>query len=335
MSENALECIVVTDSSNVRYFSSFTGEGYLIVSELSLVLVTDFRYTEQARLQTEGFEICDSAYLKPGELLGQFKRVGFENKSISFDMYSLFSKNARQMLPIDYALTDLRAVKDSGELECIKKAEQIGDMAFEHILKYIRPGVSERDIALELEFFMRKNGAEALSFNPIAATGAHGSMPHAEPDERLLESNAFIVLDFGCKYNGYCSDMTRTVCLGKASDEMKRVYSVVLRAQLESLEMIKAGAAASDIHKRAQEITDASYPKGFGHSLGHGVGLEIHERPTLSPKNNLPLAAGNVITVEPGIYLNGFCGVRIEDLVLVTGDGAVNFTCSEKNLIEL
>lgn len=336
MKNNDYDGVIVTDSKNMLYFSGFTGgEGYLLITEEKCILATDFRYTEQAELQAPGFSVADIFSFDLKRELSDLRQIGFENYSISYNSYTNFSKITGNLKPVGYALTDIRAVKDSDEIQRIKTAEHIGDEAFKHILNYIKPGVSERDIAFEIEFFMRRNGAQALSFDTIAAAGAHGAMPHAEPGERVVAEGDFIVLDFGCVYEGYCSDMTRTVCAGKATDEMKKVYNTVLKAQTTALGMIKEGAIPSEIHNAAQAVTDAAYPKAFGHSLGHGVGLNIHERPVLSPKNNIPLVNGNVVTVEPGIYLSGFCGVRIEDLVVVDGENALNLTNSDKNLIEL
>lgn len=335
MKENSLDSLVITDPKNMRYISSYTGEGYIVISDEKNYIVTDFRYTEQAAVQTTGYEICDNSKLNAKDAFGGFERTGFEDASISFAQYAAFTKVFQKLIPIGKTLLEMRAVKDPEEIQAIRTAEAIGDKAFTHILDFIKPGVSERDIALEIEFFMRRNGAEGLSFDTIAATGAHGAIPHAEPDGRLIQTGDFVVLDFGCVYNGYCGDMTRTVCVGKASGEMKKVYDTVLKAQLSSLEMLCEGVTARDVHNNAQRIIDELYPGSFGHALGHGVGLDIHEQPNLSSKNDKPLVSGNVVTVEPGIYLSGFCGVRIEDLVVIDGKNIVNLTHSDKKLIEL
>ena len=335
MQENSLDSLVITDPQNMRYISSFTGEGYIVISQKKDYIVTDFRYTEQAALQTRGFEIYQSSKLNAKDAFGGFVRTGFEDVSISFSQYAVFTNVFQKLIPIGKTLLEMRSVKEQEEISAIRIAESIGDKAFSHILDFIKPGVSERDIALEIEFYMRRNGAERLSFDTIVATGAHGAMPHAEPDDRLIQAGEFVVLDFGCVYKGYSSDMTRTVCVGKATDEMKRVYDTVLRAQMSSLDMLCRGAIPCDVHNNAQRIIDELYPGAFGHSLGHGVGLDIHEQPNLSPKNDKPLMSGNVVTVEPGIYLSGFCGVRIEDLVVIDGHNIVNLTLSDKKLIEL
>lgn len=335
MNKNGLDSLVITDPANMRYIGSYTGEGYLVLSYGGDYLVTDSRYTEQAKCQTKGFEICDIASFRPEDAFGSFKKTGFENSSISYLRYDRFKRIFKELCPIDEVILDMRSVKDEEEIALIAKAEEIGDMAFKHILSYIKPGVSERDIALEIEFFMRRSGAEALSFDTIVATGEHGAMPHAEPDERHIQNNSFLTMDFGCIYGGYCSDMTRTVCVGKATEEMKKVYNTVLRAQLSSMEMIKEGVVASDVHFNASKIIDESYKGMFGHGLGHGVGLDIHENPGLNTRNNNPLKENNVITVEPGIYIPGFCGVRIEDLLVVKKGKYENLTASPKNLMEI
>jgi len=335
MRENSLDSLVITDRKNMRYTTGYTGEGYIVLTEEDDFLVTDSRYTEQAKHQTSGMEICDIATFKPKDEFGFCGKTGFENLSISYDRYIFFSKIFRKLVPLEKLFLEMRSVKDEEETEKIRMAEHIGDMAFSHILKYIKPGVSERDIALEIEYFMRQNGAEGLSFDTICATGVHGAMPHAEPDERLIGNNEFVTLDFGCVYEGYSSDMTRTVCVGKASREMKNVYNTVLEAQLSSLDMLKHGVKACDVHNRAAEIIDQNYKGTFGHGLGHGVGLDIHELPNLSPKNQGYLCKNNVVTVEPGIYIPGFGGVRIEDLVVIEDCGVINLTNSPKNLIEI
>jgi len=335
MIKNEMDSMLVTDRNNIRYFTDFTGEGFVFITLNKVFIITDFRYTEQARQQTSGCEVIDISDFNLKSFSSKFFKTGFENKKISYDRYQYFSENISNLCNIDDLFTNMRAVKTDNEIALIEKAENIGDMAFSHILQYIKPGVSERDLALEIEFFMRKHGAEALSFDTIVACGPHGAMPHAEPDERKISKGDFIVFDFGCKYRGYCSDMTRTVSVGKADSEKKKIYDTVLKAQLSSIDMLRSGVLACDVHNNAQKIIDENYKGCFGHSLGHGVGLEIHENPTLSPKNSHALKKGNVVTVEPGIYVNGFCGVRIEDVVVICDGGVRNLTHSDKNLIEI
>ena len=333
--DNGMDSAVITNSPDIFYLTGFTGEGYVVISPEGDTLVTDFRYVNQAGVQTKNLVICDVALSDTNELFAKFENTGFEDMSVDYKRFCELEKKFKKLTPIGSVLNDFRAVKEQSEINSIKKAQEITDKAFAHILDYIRPGVAEKDIALELEYFMRSNGAQKASFDVIAATGAHGAMPHAEPDERIIGMNEFVVLDFGCVVDGYCSDMTRTVCVGKATDEMKKVYNTVLNAQLRALEMIKAGVVACDVHNKAAEIINEFFPGRFGHGLGHGVGLEIHESPNLSPRNSNPLKSGNVVTVEPGIYIDGFCGVRIEDLVVVEDGKCQNLTNSSKNLIEI
>ena len=333
--DNGMDSAVVTNSADIRYLTGFTGEGYAVISHSGDRIVTDFRYINQAKTQTDGIEICDVASFSAKEAFAGFKNTGFEDLSVSYKAYCGYKENFQKLTPLGAVLSNQRAVKDEDEIAFIKKAQDITDRAFTHILDYIKPGVTERDVALELEYFMRSSGAENVSFDVIAATGAHGAMPHAEPDGRLIGNGEFVVLDFGCVVDGYCSDMTRTVCAGKATDEMKKVYNTVLDAQLTALEMIREGIPGRDVHNRAAEIIDELYPGRFGHGLGHGVGLEIHENPNLSPRNPNPLKTGNVVTVEPGIYIDGFCGGRIEDLEVVQAEACLNLTHSTKKLIEI
>lgn len=333
--ENNLSCVIITDRKNMMYLCSYTGEGYLIITKDKDYLVTDFRYTEQASLQAEGFEVCDIADIDIKEKFSKYEKAGFEDLNISYSSYRKFLGVFPELVPVGDILLDMRSVKDSEEIEAIRKAQEIGDKTFTHILDYIKPDVSERDIALEIEYHMRSLGADGLSFDSVVATGAHGAMPHAEPDGRKIKNGDMVVLDFGCVYKGYCGDMTRTVCVGRAEPQMKKIYDTVLRAQLSCLDMVKAGETGANIHNNALAIIEKEFPKTFGHGLGHGVGLNVHESPNLSPRNIKPLIKGSVVTVEPGIYIPGYCGVRIEDLVVVEDGGYTNLTFSPKNLIEL
>ena len=207
---------------------------------------------------------------------------------------------------------------------------------FSHILSYIKEGVSEKELALEIEFFMRKNGAEGVSFDLITISGKNTSLPHGVPSDKKLKKGEFITMDIGCKVNGYCSDMTRTVALGEPSDEMKKVYNIVLQAQLKALKTVKSGITASSVDFAARDLIDKNgFENCFGHATGHGVGLDIHEEPRVSTKSDTVLQSGMIITIEPGIYLQDKFGVRIEDMVMVTDDGCYNFTKSNKELIVL
>lgn len=241
-----------------------------------------------------------------------------------------------QLVVDSSSINECRMVKDEGELELLRRAEAIGDAAFTHILDIIKPGMTERDIALELEFFMKRQGASKLSFDTIVASGPNSSMPHAQVTDRIIQKGDFVTMDFGCVYKGYCSDMTRTVAVGEPTEEMRKVYQIVLDANLRAMEGIRAGVRCCDIDALARDyIRDKGYGEYFGHGLGHSVGLEIHEEPRFSPKCDVVTRAGMAITDEPGIYLPGKFGVRIEDLVIVNEDGCERLSKSQKELIVL
>ena len=336
MKEASLDAVIITDRANVRYFSGFKGSaGYLVITLSQKLLVTDFRYIEQAQLQAKDFKICDVTDFDMADVVSDHMNAGFEDVSILYSQYSSLSSKVKNLVPMGTMLTDIRAVKDSEETEYISQAAAIADRAFEHIISYIRKGMTERQVALELEMYMKKCGAEGLSFDSIVATGARGSLPHAEPGDNVICDGDLVVLDYGCVVNGYCSDMTRTVAVGDISEKQLQVYNDVLRVQKECLEMVRPGARCSEIHEYSSKVLNGIYKDCYGHGLGHGVGLEIHERPNLNSRNQGLLVPGNVITVEPGVYISGFCGVRIEDLVLVTEDGYRILSNSTKELVKI
>ena len=241
-----------------------------------------------------------------------------------------FSKKLEELI------TSSREIKEAEEIECIKKAQSIAEAAFNHVLTFIKPGVTEKQIALELDFYMLSHGAEAVSFETIAVTGAKSSMPHGVPDDTIVKDGDFITMDFGAVYKGYHSDMTRTVAVCNVSDKQKKIYDIVLKAQENALSVLKSGLSCAQADKAARGIIeDAGYGDYFGHGTGHGVGVEIHEEPSLSPRSKQTLKEGDVVTVEPGIYLPSEFGVRIEDMALITKDGYENLTSAPKELIIL
>ena len=335
-----LEAIIITSPENLFYLSGFTGgEGMLVFTPEKKYLLVDGRYTIQARNETEGFEVIEYKSL-PYRIVAdmRFDKIGFEDKTISYNSFKMMSRAMPAVTTIGVSdeINEYRKVKSEEECKIIRRAEQIGDMAFEHILPFIKPGITEREIALELEFFMKKQGASGLSFDTIVAVGERSALPHANLTDKKVEDGKVVLLDFGCVYNGYCSDMTRTVVVGYADDKTKNMYNTVLTAQTEALKNIKSGVSGIAIDKIARDIiTDAGYGDKFNHALGHGVGLKVHEQPTLSPRSEDILKTGNVVSVEPGIYVEDFCGIRIEDIVIVRDNGCENLTHSTKDLIIL
>ncbi len=335
-----LEAVVVTSAENLRYFSGFTGgEGLLVFTPEKKYIIVDGRYTIQAKEQAKDFEVIEYKTL-PYKIVAdmRFDKIGFEDKTISYNSFKMMSRAMPAVTTIGVSdeLNEYRKVKSAEECKKIRRAEHIGDMAFEHILQYIKPGITEKEIALELEYYMKKQGASGLSFDTIVAVGERSALPHAYLTDKKVEEGKVVLLDYGCVYDGYCGDMTRTVAIGYADDKTKNIYDTVLRAQLAAIDSIKSGVFNKEVDRVARDIiTDAGYGENFNHSLGHGIGLEIHEQPNLSPRSEDILKTGNVVSVEPGIYLEDFCGIRIEDLVMVTDNGCENFTLSSKDFIIL
>jgi Xaa-Pro aminopeptidase len=338
-----IEMLIVTKEENKYYLSMFSSTSYeLIVGRNESWLLTDFRYAEAASKLSSVYNIIIT---KPDYSIREFlkekgvKKVGLEFKNASVD-YFIQLENAlpddAEILSFDGMIEKIRSVKDMMELAYITKAEKIGDQAFSYILGEIKPGVTEKEIAFKLEMKMRELGAEKLSFDTIVVSGKRTSMPHGHPSDNKIEKGDFVTMDFGCVFNGYCSDMTRTVAVGSVSSEQRKIYDIVLKAQTAVCDTIKAGMKASDADAVARDIITAEgYGECFGHGLGHGVGLEIHEAPTANPRSKEILEPGMLVTIEPGIYIPEKFGVRIEDLSFVTENGIINLTGSEKGLIVL
>ncbi|MCR5542820.1 MAG: aminopeptidase P family protein [Eubacterium sp.] len=352
LNDSGVSALLITDPYNLRYYTGFRGgEGYaLITNKDSKVLITDSRYTEAAEKECyTGFTVRQydtkiSIYDIMKEYISRDKviKLGFENESISYLMYSKLvdklcgSDSQLNLEPLGDVLLVPRQIKTREEIELLREAEHIGDLAFEDILGILKPGMTELEVAAELEYSMKRHGAEGLSFDTIAASGKNSSMPHAIPSDKKLEKGDFLTMDFGCIYQGYCSDMTRTVCIGKASDEQKKIYNIVLSAQLSVLDNLKPGMMCKDVDRIARDyITAQGYGDYFGHGLGHGVGLYIHETPAFNTRDTSIVKPGMIETDEPGIYLPGKFGVRIEDMILITEDGCESLAKSPKELIEL
>ena len=348
LSKKGFDAAIVSDKRNQYYLSDFDFEdGLVLVTAKQSYLITDFRYVEAAKLQTTremtvltpsgGQLTCIAGLLADNGC----KTVAFEEQALSVAEHTRYCEILKDYTLVSGAselLDDLRLYKDEHELETIERAQKITDAAFAHILNFLTPEMTEIEVALELEFFMRRNGAEAQAFDTIAVSGTNSSRPHGVPRREKLEKG-FLTMDFGARVDGYCSDMTRTVVLGRADAEMKKLYSTVLQAQLAALGAAHEGVPCRDLDKIARDIIDGAGYKGcFGHSLGHGVGLLIHESPRLSSaaKPDSLLSRGHVVTFEPGIYLEGKYGCRIEDMACIRPDGSFyDFTRSPKELIEL
>ena len=343
--EKKADAVVVNKEVNLHYFSGFRGDdSLLLISSNDALLVTDSRYTEQAAAQAKLFEIVEQKeglFAKAAECVKArgWKKLAFEGNAMTYDQFM----KLRDLLGVDSApeisvnLGELRTVKEAEEIAAMKKAAGIGDEAFLDIVKFIRPGISELEVAARLETVMRGLGSERPAFSTIVASGERGSLPHGIATEKLIVSGEFVTMDFGAMYEGYHSDMTRTVCVGHASDAQRKLYGTVLDAQEFGVSLVKPGASGKDIDGLVrQRLADAGYGEYFGHGLGHSLGLEIHEEPRLSKKSDCEhLLPGMLVTVEPGVYLPGKGGIRIEDTVLVTETDGVPLTKSGKELMEL
>lgn len=339
--EKGLDAAFITGVTSIRYYSGFTsGDAYLVVTAKHTVLITDFRYTIQAREQSPDFEIVEYAR---GKLLDSVKEalsadsvktVGFDEQSMTVSDYERYTGLGFEWKPFSAELSAPRVYKTAEEAGYIQKAQDIADKAYRELLKRISSGMTEKEVAAELDYIGAKFGSEGPSFKTIVGSGPNGAMCHAEPGDRRLEKGDLVVVDFGCIYNGYHSDMTRTFAVGRPDDFSRCIYDVVLKAQKAALNALKDGVSGKDLHNTALAVIDAAgYGKCFGHGLGHGFGLRIHEAPSASPLSMDTLKTGMTITVEPGIYVEGRLGVRIEDCCLVTDDGFRNFVSSEKELV--
>lgn len=335
-----LEAILITGEVNRRYLTGFTGSsGYVLITGQRAYLLTDFRYMVQASEQAVGFEIVEHAAsvtdtLKELLQAGQISRLGFEEENVMYSTYRNYETELSpcQLIPVAGLVEGLRVFKDDEELAIMKQAADLADRTFHHMLGILRPGVTELDMALELEVFMRKNGATSSSFETIIASGERSALPHGVASERVIKGNEFVKMDFGALLNGYCSDITRTVVLGTPSDKHREIYDIVLEAQLHTLEFLRPGMTGREADALARDvITRYGYGDQFGHSTGHGLGMEVHEAPRLSKLSDTVLQPGMVVTVEPGIYLPGFGGVRIEDDVVITENGIRRLTESTKD----
>ncbi|CAD2075429.1 putative peptidase [Jeotgalicoccus aerolatus] len=338
LERESLDALLVMSAENRRYLSEFTGSsGALIITKESRFLMSDFRYKAQGAEQAEEFEFI----LQEKGLLESIvsfmnskglKRIGFEGEHVNYNTYSQLSKSF-DVVPLTGEVEKIRLIKTDEELDLIIKACEIADQSYEYILTYVKAGMTELEVKNELEAHMTSLGASGPSFDTIVASGHRGALPHGVASDKVIEDGDMVTLDFGAWYKGYASDITRTFAVGSVSPEMEEIYNIVLESQLKSLDEIKAGMTGKEADSIARDVISAKgHGEHFGHSLGHGLGLEVHELPGLSQKSTMTLEPGMVITIEPGIYVDGLGGVRIEDDAVVTEKGLKKLTHSSKKL---
>lgn len=344
LKKNRIDCLLVTELTHVSYLSGFSGSnGMVLLTPPKAYFLTDFRYMVQAQKEVKNCSVIIADRELTSELpklpvFSRKVRLGVEGAYVSLKMHS----KLKELLPkadlrsIENLIESLMLIKDSEEIRRIKKAVRISDRAFSQILDYLKPGAREKDVALELEYIMRSSGADGSAFDIIVASGQRSSMPHGRASDRKLRKGDFVTLDFGASFQGYASDVTRTVVLGRATARQKEIYDIVLGAQKKACRSVKPGLACSRLDAIAREdIMKAGYGDNFGHGLGHGIGMVVHDQPVLNPRSSDTLREGMVITIEPGIYIPNWGGVRIEDDVLVTPSGGQILSKSPKDLLEL
>ena len=347
LKEYEIDAMLLTGEANRFYGAGFFATGTdavaLVTAEKSY-FITDSRYIEAAGRKITDAELCLTGHgrgytVQLAEMVQRhnIRRMGFEEAYMTVQEWETYRKALPcELVPATALLTEMRKVKDAEELEALTAAQRIAEKALEDVLPEIRPGKTEKEIAALLQYRMLVHGAEDMSFDPIVVSGPNGSLPHGVPSDKEIQAGEFLTMDFGCIYNGYCSDMTRTVAIGYVTDEMREIYNTVLQAQLAGIETAKAGVTGKAVDKAARDVIEAAgYGQYFSHSFGHGVGVEIHESPNASPLNEQPFPAGAVISAEPGIYIPGKLGVRIEDVILLTEEGRINITKAPKELLIL
>lgn len=342
MQEQGLKALLITNATNRMYMTGFTGSsGYVVMTEERAILLTDFRYMTQAPQQAVGYEVIEHAPKAMETVKGLLAKagltkLGFEQNDMTYGVYQACAGTLSgiELVPTDSMVEELRMVKDEGELAIMQEAAELADRTFEYVVGVLKPGMRELDIALEIEMYVRAHGAASTSFETIVASGERSALPHGKASDKIIGTNQFVKLDFGAYYKGYCSDITRTVVLGSPTDKHREIYSIVLEAQLETLDRIRPGMTGREADAVARDVIKRyGYGDLFGHGTGHGLGMEIHEAPRLSMTGDVVLTPGMTVTVEPGIYVPGFGGVRIEDDIVITDTGNRRLTQSSKDLI--
>ena len=344
LKDRGLDAMLVTSAPGEFYAMGFHGEGVALITPDKTWYWTDSRYIESAQQLIAGAEVAlppkgKNYYTLVADLVKEnnVSKLGFEEQYMSVASHTAWTKAVEaEFIPASELLTELRQVKDAEELAAMKEAQRITDEALLEILNFIKPGMTESEVAARLTYIMARKGAERNSFDPIVACGPNGSKPHAVPGPDRIQNGQFVTMDFGCVVGGYCSDMTRTVAVGKPSEEMEFVYNTVLKAQLAGIAAAHAGVTGKEVHEAgAKVIEEAGYGEYFGHGFGHSLGIEIHENPGFHTRNDKPIPAGALLSAEPGIYLPGKFGVRIEDVIMLTEGGCIDITHSPKQLIIL
>ena len=341
LTKAGLDAVLITSVENIRYISGFTSaDGVLLVTKQENLLFTDFRYFIQAREQAPDFTLCEVTYasmngeIEAALVRNECKSCGFEQSNVTVAAFDEYKKMPVEFVPFASELTELRLIKTADEIESLQRAQKIADEAYAKLLTRVHSGMTERQVVAELNYLCSMLGSEGPSFDPIVGSGPNGAMCHAVPCDRKLQNGDLVVVDFGCIYNGYHSDMTRTFGVGNVNDELRCIYDIVLEAQLRALDAVKSGITGKELDAVARDyITEKGYGDCFGHGLGHGFGLEIHEAPRASVAGTQLLQAGMTVTIEPGIYLEGKGGVRIEDCVVITEEGKINLVASPKELV--
>lgn len=336
-----IDAIILTSATNKFYTANlFSSSGYVFITKNSQYIIVDFRYYEEVKLQSKEYDVLlmdkDNTYLNIINKICKnenISTIGFEGNEVSFDLYEIIERNIECKFK-SINLSKLRSIKNEEELIYIKKACEIADNTFNHIIHFIEIGMTEKEVENEIVRYIKEQGGQKESFDVIVASGKRGALPHGKASDKVIEEGDFVTFDFGAKYNNYSSDITRTICMGESSEELAKVYNIVKMANEEVIKVLKSGMTTGEVDQIARDIIEKEgYGEYFGHNLGHGVGIMVHEYPALAPGSQDILYEGMVVTVEPGIYLPNIGGVRIEDDVLITKDGCIRLTTSNKELM--
>lgn len=343
LSENNVDSILLNSANNKFYSASlYSSSGYVFITNKNQYVIVDFRYFEEMKEKAKSFEIIlmtkEKTYFDIVNEICEIENIssiGFEGSDVSFDTYNVMIKKINTKL-VSIDLSKLRCKKDEEELVYIKKACEIADKTFNHITKFIKVKMTEKQVENEIVRFIKEQGGQRESFDVIVASGVRGALPHAKASNKVIEEGEFVTFDFGVRFNNYCSDITRTISMGDGNEELNKIYTTVKKANEEAIRLLKPGMTTGDIDKIARDIIDkGGYGEYFGHNLGHGVGIMVHEYPALSPESTDIITEGMIVTIEPGIYIPKLGGVRIEDDVLITKDGCERLTTSTKDLIKI